>query len=95
MPAVVDYRRKFRNQGVVVIGLTPETGHAVETVRQYVAGVDGLDWPIGYGADMMFTLLGIEALPTYVLFDRTGTSVWASHSLDGLEDATIGALARE
>ena len=43
----------------------------------------------------MYDLLGIRATPTYVLFDRTGRSVWAGHSLNGLEEAAVAALAKD
>jgi hypothetical protein len=42
----------------------------------------------------MFERTGVRATPTYVLFDRTGRSVWAGHWLDDLEEAVVGALAK-
>jgi hypothetical protein len=38
--------------------------------------------------------LGIHGTPTYILFDRTGRSVWGGHTLDGLDDAAVAALAK-
>jgi len=94
MPHVVDFHRRFRDLGVVVIGLTPEKGDELTAVNDYVASVDGLDWPIGYGADVPMDMMGVTALPTMILFDKSGTSVWAGHSEGGLDDAVVKALAQ-
>jgi thiol-disulfide isomerase/thioredoxin len=94
IPKLVEFRDQFRAQGLVVIGLTPET-NAFGRLTRFVERADGVDWPIGYGAGLTFDLLGIQFTPTYVLFDRAGRSVWSGHSLDGLEDAAIRALAKK
>jgi thiol-disulfide isomerase/thioredoxin len=93
MPHVVDFYKQFREQGLVLVGLTPESGAEVADVKSYIATVPGLDWPIGFGADMPLEMLGIKAFPTLILFDRSGRSVWTGHSLAGLEDAAVAALA--
>jgi thiol-disulfide isomerase/thioredoxin len=94
MPELVEFHKQFAERGVKVVGLTHEPTTERERVRQYVEQA-GIDWPIGYGAGFTFELAGVHATPTYMLFDRTGRSVWGGHSLDGLEDATLAALARE
>jgi thiol-disulfide isomerase/thioredoxin len=93
-PELVDFYKRFKEHGVLVVGLTHEPTAERERVVQYVERA-GIDWPIGYGAGFTFELLGIRATPTYVLFDRNGRSVWGGHSLDGLEDATVAALAKK
>ena len=93
MPELVAFHQRFRGTGVVVVGLTSEDGAAVEQVRNVVAS-RGMVWPIGYGAGLTFQMMGIHGIPTYVLYDRSGTSVWGGHSLAGLEEAAIEALAR-
>jgi thiol-disulfide isomerase/thioredoxin len=92
MPELVEFHARFRDSGLVVIGLTPESDAAGQLAR-FVDDTAGLAWPIGYGAGFVFELMGVRATPTYVLYDRTGRSVWAGHSLDGAEDAAIKALA--
>ena len=92
---------KFKSTYLKVVGGT--TWHWLGTCLRFVpndfrlrtAHGRGLDWPIGYGAQMPFAVMGIEALPTLVLFDKSGKSVWAGHSLSGLDDAAIAALAGE
>ncbi|MEX0611609.1 MAG: redoxin family protein [Pirellulales bacterium] len=93
MPEIAEFHQRFGERGVLVVGLTPEPAQAVERVKQVVE-VAGIDWPIGYGAGVAFNALGIFGTPTYVLYDRTGRSVWGGHSLDGLEDAAVAALAK-
>jgi thiol-disulfide isomerase/thioredoxin len=95
MPRVVEFRKRFRDEGVVVIGLTPEKGDELPGVEKYVQSVDGLDWPIGYGAELPMDVMGVTALPTMVLFDKSGTCVWAGHEVSGLDEAAIAALAAQ
>jgi hypothetical protein len=40
-------------------------------------------------------MMEIRGIPMYILYDRSGVSVWGGHSLDGLDEATIAALAGE
>jgi len=95
MPELVEFYHRYHDQGLVLIGLTQEVGDELPQVRSYVASVDGLDWPIGYGAMIALDMMGIEAVPTYVLYDRSGKSVWVGASLRGLEDAVVKALAAD
>jgi thiol-disulfide isomerase/thioredoxin len=95
MPELAEFNKQFKDTGLTVVGLTPEAGADEPQVRRYVESVNGLDWPIGYGAGYIFRALGVYGTPTYILFDRTGRSVWAGHSLNGLEEAAVGALAKE
>jgi thiol-disulfide isomerase/thioredoxin len=94
MPGLVKFHQKFRDQGLVLIGLTPEDGGEVANVQSYVANVPGLDWPIGVGAGMPIDMMGVNAFPTLILFDKSGRSVWSGYSEYGLEEATIKALAK-
>jgi thiol-disulfide isomerase/thioredoxin len=95
MPDLVEFHRRYQDQGLVLIGLTPEMSEEVPQVASYVASVDGLTWPIGYGAVITLDIMGIGEFPTLVLFDRSGQSVWAGASIHGLEEAVVKALAEE
>lgn len=95
MPELAEFYHTYRDQGLVLIGLTTEPPADAPYIQTYVSSVPGLTWPIGYGAGMVYDLLGVEVMPTLVLFDRTGKSVWVGHSLDGLDEAVIAALAEE
>jgi thiol-disulfide isomerase/thioredoxin len=94
MPNLVRLKDKYKDRGLVVLGLTAEESMPGGQLSRYVGSVSGLDWPIGYGAVMAFQVAGIEWLPTYVLYDGTGRALWGGHDLDDLEDALIARLAR-
>jgi len=94
MPNLVKLKDKYKERGLVVIGLTAEESAPGGALTRYVGSVPGLDWPIGYGAFMAFQVAGIEWLPTYVLYDGTGRAIWGGHDLDEFEDALIKRLAR-
>ncbi len=93
-PELVALHQKFREHGLTFVGLTPESEAELEHVKRYVERAK-IDWPIGYGAGFVFEMMGITGTPTYLLYDRSGRSVWGGHSLDGLEDAVVAALARK
>jgi thiol-disulfide isomerase/thioredoxin len=93
LPELADFYQRFGGQGLTLVGLTPES-NSFGQLQRFVEDVDGLTWPVGYGAGFSFEAAGVRYTPTYVLFDRTGRSVWAGNSLDGVEDAVIKALAR-
>jgi thiol-disulfide isomerase/thioredoxin len=93
MPQVVEFYKQFRDQGLLLVGLTPESGAQVADAKSYVAKLPGMDWPVGYGADLPLDMMGIQAFPTLILFDKSGKSIWNGHSLEGLSDAAVAALA--
>lgn len=93
IPELIEFRKRFRDAGVQVVGLTSESGPAAENVKNFVEMKDGMDWPIGYGAGLTFQMMGIKGIPTYMLYDRSGVSVWGGHSLSGVEKAVVAALA--
>ena len=94
LPTLVSFAERFAEEDVVVLGLTPEKNTFGE-VRRFIEREPGVTWPNGYGAGFVFELMGIGITPTYILYDRSGKSVWGGHTLRGVDDATIGALARE
>jgi len=91
---LVAYHRRFRDQGVLMISFTPEPGGPGTRPQNYIETVDGFDWPSAFGAHMVLEMMGIYATPTYILYDKAGNSIWGGHSLEGLDDATIAALAK-
>lgn len=95
LPDLVEFRRRYRDQGVVVIGLTSEGAGDLEKIRQFAGRTEGVDWPIAYGAGPAFGMLGIEAIPTYVLYNRQGRAVWSGHSVNRLEEAAVRLMAEE
>lgn len=95
MPELVEFNRRFSDQPFQLIGLTIDEGADAQRAEEFIKSIPGFDWPVGYGARMpVVDILGIRSFPTLVLFDKSGHAVWAGHSLDGLEQATLAALAK-
>lgn len=94
MPQLAEFNAKYASQGVQVVGLTRDVGADATRAQEFVKSVPGVNWPIGYGAQIPLDILGVHAFPTLILFDRSGRSVWAGHDLRGLEQATLSALAK-
>ncbi len=90
-PEVIALDEQYGGQGLRVVGITFEPRKLVEN---YVAGVEGMDWPIAYGAQMLIELMGVQGFPTYTIYDRAGKSVFSDHTLRGAEDAIVAALAK-
>jgi thiol-disulfide isomerase/thioredoxin len=95
LPALIKFNQHYRDRGVMIVGLSPQTGQSAQFLRNLIETRDGLTWPTGYGAVMAYDLLGINGTPTYLLYDQSGRSVWGGHSLDGLEDAVAALLAKK
>lgn len=93
MPELAALNDRFREHGLLVIGLTPESGPDSARVKRLVADAK-IGWPIGYGAGFDFETMGIHYTPTYVLYDRSGRGVWGGHSLYGLDDVLVAELAK-
>jgi thiol-disulfide isomerase/thioredoxin len=93
MPDLAQLHEQYGESGLKVVGLTPESNET-GNITEFVEQMPGLDWPIAYGAGFTFHLMDIAATPTYILYDRSGSSVWAGHSLRGAEDAIVAALAK-
>jgi thiol-disulfide isomerase/thioredoxin len=79
-PDLVTLHEKYAPRGVVLIGLTSETADDGPKISAVLDAHPDVAWPIGYGAGEVLGRFGVRALPTYILFDRTGTAVWAGHS---------------
>jgi thiol-disulfide isomerase/thioredoxin len=94
LPELRKLHERFRDDGLTVVGFTPESGDDAAAVREFVE-TKKVDWPIGYGAGFAFEMMGIQSTPTYLLYDRTGQSTWGGHSLQGLDEAVIAALAKK
>jgi thiol-disulfide isomerase/thioredoxin len=93
-PELVELHERFRDHGLTIIGFTPESGDDVASVRQFVEK-EKIDWPIAYGAGFAFEMMQIQLTPTYLLYNRDGESIWGGHSLEGVDDAIVAALAKK
>lgn len=95
LPELIDFNKRYRDRGVTIIGLSDENGQRAEHLKNFIETRDGLDWPNAYDVRLAYEILGIYGTPTYLLYDRSGRSVWGGHTLDGLEDAVTALLAKK
>ena len=95
LPALIEFNKRYRDRGVMIVGLSEQSGQRAAYLKNFIETRDGLDWPTGYDARLAYEILGIYGTPTYLLYDRSGRSVWGGHSLDGLEDAVTALLAKK
>ena len=95
IPQLIEFNKRYRDLGVVVVGLSGESGPQATILKNLIETRDGLDWPNAYDARLAYEILSIRGTPTYLLYDRSGRSVWGGHSLYGLDDAVTELLAKK
>ncbi len=95
LPQLIAFNKRYHDRGLLIVGLSLESGYRAQHLKNFIETRDGLEWPVGYDARFAYEAMGITGTPTYLLYDRTGRSVWGGHSLDGLEDAAVAALAEK
>lgn len=86
LPSLSRFYDRWRDRGVEVVGLTAERPSKIEAIEAAIARVDGMEWPVAYGAGMIHSKMNVSMIPTYILFDPEGRSVWRGHSINDLED---------
>jgi thiol-disulfide isomerase/thioredoxin len=95
LPELIEFNKRYRDRGVTIVGLSEESGQRAVHLKNFIETRDGLDWPNAYDVRLAYEILGIYGTPTYLLYDRSGRSVWGGHSLDGLEEAVTALLAKK
>ena len=86
LPSLARFNERWRDWDVEVLAMASDRSSRLDHVKAAIRRVQGMDWPVAYGAGMVFNQLGVNATPTYLLFDTQGVGVWRGHSLQGLED---------
>jgi thiol-disulfide isomerase/thioredoxin len=94
MPKLADIHEQYKPLGVQFVGLCAEPASARGAIENFIASVAGFTWPVGYAVDPTLEMLGIQVLPTMVVFGKDGRATWSSTSTSGLEAALDAALAR-
>jgi len=92
-PHMVETFERFRDQGVVFIGLTNEDESALPQIEAFLAEM-AITWPNGYGAFETLTALGAEYIPSMWVIGRDGKIAWSGDARGGLDEAIERALAQ-
>jgi len=95
MPKMAKLYAQYQPLGVEFIGLTPEGETELKQIETFLGKIDGVTWPIGYGANPMFDMLGVDAFPTLIVFDAAGRAVWSGHDAGSLPDVLDQTIASE
>lgn len=92
MPKLAELYGRWRERGVEIVGLTSEPASMLPEIEAAVTRFEGVDWPVAYGASLVNDQLSITMIPTYVLFNPEGKSVWRGHSVKALEEELSARL---
>jgi len=91
-PRLVQTYHRFRDRGVIFIGLTPDGADSLPATKAALAEAN-VPWPSGYGAQAVFESLRVDRVPTKVVYGRDGRLAWHSGDLSrSLEEALEAAL---
>ena len=60
LPDLVAFHERYRDRGVMLIGLTDEPASQLPSIERFIRQVDGVDWPIAYGAIPAYQMTGIR-----------------------------------
>jgi thiol-disulfide isomerase/thioredoxin len=79
-PHMVDLHRRYRDRGVVFIGLTSEGAEHLELSRKFLEH-GKITWPNGYGADptLAHFLPDSSSIPNMWVVDKQGKVAWNGH----------------
>ncbi len=94
MPELAKLYAKYQPLGVEFLGLTSETERDRAAIEKFIGSIDGFDWPVGYGTMPMQDMLGIQVLPTVIVFGPEGVAVWSNSQLYGIEAVIEQELAK-
>ncbi len=79
-PDMIALEQKYREQGVVFLGLTSESSDTLAKSKQFLS-VTKINWPNGYGASRTLQLLEADSIPHVTIIDRKNV----------IEDIIMGA----
>ena len=91
-PELIALERKYRDRGVVFLGLTSEGEGELANSRRFIEAT-GITWPNGYGAVETLQALNAEFIPQMWVVNRGNRIVWDVSSNEPIEAAIDRALA--
>jgi len=95
MPKLAKLYKQYQPLGVEFLGMTAEPSSYIPEIEGFLDGVGNVTWPIGYGSGVTMDVMNIQFLPTYVLFDTTGRTVWSGSDLTEMQTALDRTLAKK
>jgi len=59
IPNLIAFNKRYHDRGVMIVGLSDESGQRAVHLKNLIETRDGLDWPNGYDARLAYEILGI------------------------------------
>ena len=91
-PELVALEEKYRDRGVVFLGLTTEGEDQLANSRRFIKAA-GITWPNGYGAVETLSALNADFIPQIWVVDRQNRIIWDVNSSESIEVAIDRVLA--
>jgi thiol-disulfide isomerase/thioredoxin len=98
IPHLTKLQRKFKDKGVVFVGVSPEEASTVKSFvkamgakMDYAVAVDDRGWT----TSAYLEAFGIEGIPHAFLIDKEGKIAWHGHPMAELEDVIEAVLNGE
>ncbi len=93
-PELVKLHERYRDRGVMFIGLTSERSDRDPENRHFLAETK-ITWPNGYGAVETLIKLKADSIPQVWVIDRKYNLIWNINSSEPIESAIERALAQK
>ena len=93
LPEMVAAHEKYKDRGVLFIGLTEEGADKLDETRAVVEKRTSL-YPNGYGEIGTIEALGVEMIPSVFVIGKNGRIVWHMERPGTVEEAIESALAK-
>ncbi len=90
IPHLIKLNKKYKDQGVVIIGLTNED-YSKAKIAKFVKDMK-MDYIVGTASDTGKSY-GVTGIPAAFIVGKNGKIVWSGHPMDGLDKALEAALA--
>lgn len=96
IPHLTDLQRRFKDRGVVIVGLSNEP---LETVKPFAGQMgDKMDYVVAVDdrnktADAYMGAFGVDGIPHAFVVDKSGAIAWHGHPMAGLDLAVEAALS--
>lgn len=90
IPHLVELHHKYKDQGVVIIGLTDED-YDRANIGEFVQTMN-MPYIIGTGSTSAQDY-GVRGIPHAVVIGRDGRLIWRGHPMSGLDEAVQTALS--
>jgi len=84
-PHLIQLYEKYKDRGVVFVGLTNEDSSSLDLSRAYLEET-GITWPQGYGAGETLEELESRGYPDLFVIDRDGRLAWDMTSRESIEE---------